>query len=78
MSIRSIIARTLRSNAWSSIWNQTACRYPHQQLAPIRLDLDVKGLGRWQHELSICVPKEEVRRPSWDELMAGPFLQTQS
>ncbi|WP_426413462.1 hypothetical protein [Bradyrhizobium ganzhouense] len=48
---------------------------PTNNWLPIRLDLEVKGLGRWQHELSICVPKEEVRRPSWDELMAGPLLQ---
>jgi hypothetical protein len=51
---------------------------PTNNWLPIRLDLEVKGLGRWQHELSICVPKEEVRRPSWDESMASPFLQTQS
>jgi hypothetical protein len=51
---------------------------PTDNWLPIRLDLEVKGLGRWQHELSICVPKENVRRPSWDELMAGPLLQTQS
>lgn len=49
---------------------------PTNNWLPIRLDLEVKGLGRWQHELSVCVPKEEVRRPSWDELMAGPLLQT--
>ncbi|MGY3447165.1 hypothetical protein [Bradyrhizobium sp. USDA 4473] len=51
---------------------------PTNNWLPIRLDLDVKGLGRWQHELSICVPKEDVRWSSWDELMAGPLLQTQS
>jgi hypothetical protein len=51
---------------------------PTKNWLPIRLDLEVKGLGRWQHELSICVPKDEVKRPSWDELMAGPLLQTRS
>ncbi|MCP3463093.1 hypothetical protein [Bradyrhizobium sp. CCGUVB23] len=48
---------------------------PTNNWLPIRVDLEVKGLGRWQHQLSICVPKEEVKRPSWDELMAGPLRQ---
>jgi hypothetical protein len=51
---------------------------PSGNWLPIRLDLEVRGLGRWQRELSICVPKEEVKRPSWDELMAGPLHPIQS
>jgi hypothetical protein len=23
---------------------------------PVRVDLDVCGVGRWEHELSICLP----------------------
>jgi hypothetical protein len=49
---------------------------PTNNWLPVRVDLEVKGLGRWRHELSICVPMEEVKRPSWDELTAGPLLQT--
>jgi hypothetical protein len=48
---------------------------PVQNWLPIRVDLEIKGLGRWQHELSICVPEEEVRHPAWDELMRSPLLQ---
>ncbi len=48
---------------------------PTNNWLPIRLDLEVNGVGRWQHKLSIYVPKEEVRRPSLDELMAGPLSQ---
>jgi hypothetical protein len=39
---------------------------------PIRVDLSVKGLGRWQHNLSVCIPPEPIRRPSFEELLAGP------
>jgi hypothetical protein len=46
---------------------------PFENWLPIRLDLEVRGLGRWRRELSICVPKEEVKRPSWDELTTGPL-----
>ncbi|MGF6313380.1 hypothetical protein ABIB82_007535 [Bradyrhizobium sp. i1.8.4] len=44
----------------------------------IRLDLEVRVLGRWQRELSICVAEEEVKWPSWGELMAGPLDLIQS
>jgi hypothetical protein len=47
---------------------------PANNWLPIRVDLDVKGIGRWQRELSVCVPKELVRRPSIDELLAGPAV----
>ena len=45
---------------------------PTKNWLPIRVDLDVKGLGRWQHDLSVCVPPEPIRRPSFDDLLAGP------
>lgn len=45
---------------------------PTSNWLPIRVDLDVKGLGRWRHELSICVPPEPIKRPSIDDLLAGP------
>lgn len=46
---------------------------PTNNWLPIRVDLDVKGLGRWQRELSVCVPKEPTERPSLDDLLAGPI-----
>lgn len=45
---------------------------PTKKWLPIRVDLSVKGLGRWQHDLSVCIPPEPIRRPSFDELLAGP------
>jgi hypothetical protein len=48
---------------------------PTKNWLPVRVDLEVKGLGRWQHELSICLPKDEVQHPAWDELTPGPLLQ---
>jgi hypothetical protein len=41
---------------------------------PVSVDLDVKGLGRWQHDLSIHVVPPP-RRPSFDELLAGHPIQ---
>jgi hypothetical protein len=32
---------------------------PQNQWLPVRLDLDVRGVGRWQQELSICIPSPE-------------------
>jgi len=49
---------------------------PIKNWLPIRVDLDVKGIGRWRHELSVCVPLEPVRRPSIDDLLAGPNVYT--
>jgi len=46
---------------------------PTNDWLPIRVDLDIKGLGRWKHELSICVPKVHIVRPSLKELLAGPL-----
>jgi hypothetical protein len=43
---------------------------PIKNWLPIRVELSVKGLGRWQHDLSICIPPEPIRRPSF-ELLAG-------
>jgi hypothetical protein len=44
---------------------------PRNNWLPIRVDLDVKGVGRWQHDLSVYVPQEPIRRPSIDELWPG-------
>jgi hypothetical protein len=41
---------------------------PTKSWLPIRVDLDVKGVGRWQHDLSVCIPQEPIRRPSIDDL----------
>jgi len=48
---------------------------PTKNWLPIRVDLSVKGLGRWQHDLSVCIPPEPIRRWSFDELLAGPFVR---
>jgi hypothetical protein len=45
---------------------------PTKNWLPIRVDLEVKGVGRWRHELSVCVPPEPLTRPSLEELLAGP------
>jgi hypothetical protein len=45
---------------------------PTGRWLPIRVDLEVKGIGRWQHELSVCVPLALTMRPSLEELLAGP------
>jgi hypothetical protein len=34
---------------------------PTENWLPIRVDLDVKGVGRWQHNLSVCIPSEPIR-----------------
>ncbi|MPQ72651.1 hypothetical protein [Acetobacter senegalensis] len=48
---------------------------PTKNWLPIRVDLSVKGLGRWQHDLSVCIPQEPIRRWSFDELLSGPFVR---
>ncbi len=45
---------------------------PTNNWLPIRVDLDVKGVGRWQRNLSVYIPSEPIRRTSFDELLAGP------
>ena len=45
---------------------------PTKNWLPIRVELSVKGLGRWQHDLSVCIPSEPIRRLSFDELLSGP------
>jgi hypothetical protein len=32
---------------------------PTKNWLPIRVDLSVKGLGRWQHDLSVCIPPNQ-------------------
>lgn len=49
---------------------------PTKNWLPIRVDLDVRGVGRWQHDLSVCVPQESIERPSLDDLLAGPGVYT--
>lgn len=46
---------------------------PSNNWLPIQVDLDVEGVGRWQHDLSVCVPREPIRRPSIEDLVAGRF-----
>jgi hypothetical protein len=44
---------------------------PAKNWLPIRVDLDVKGVGRSQHDLSVCIPQEPIERPSIDDFRAG-------
>lgn len=48
---------------------------PTKNLLPVRIDLSVKGLGRWQHDLSICIPPEPIRRMAFDECPVSPFVR---
>jgi hypothetical protein len=41
---------------------------PTKSWLPIRVDLDVKGVGRWQHELFVCIPQNPTKRPSFGDL----------
>ena len=45
---------------------------PTKNWLPVRVDLGVKGVGRWQHDLSVCIPQNPVKRPSLDELLTKP------
>src|SRR5271155_2548737 len=47
---------------------------PTNNWLPIRVDLDVKGVGRWERELSVHIPQEPVVRVSFDDLLAGPLI----
>ena len=52
---------------------ETRAESPSNNWLPIWVDFEVKGVGRWQHDLSICVPTELAKRPSLKELMGGPL-----
>ena len=39
---------------------ETLASAPTKNWLPIRVDLSVKGLGRWQHDLSVCIPQEPL------------------
>jgi len=45
---------------------------PTNNWLPIRVDLDVKAVGRWQHDLSVCIPQNPTTRTSLEELFGGP------
>jgi hypothetical protein len=41
------------------VWSvKVLAEAPENKRLPIRVDLDVKGIGRWQHELSIFMPQK--------------------
>jgi len=46
---------------------------PTNNWLPIRVDLDVKGVGRWRRDLSVCVPQEPIMSPSVDDLLSKPW-----
>jgi hypothetical protein len=33
---------------------------PENQWLPVRVEFDVRGVGRWQHELKICIPSADM------------------
>jgi hypothetical protein len=41
---------------------QVLAKAPTKNWLPIRVDLD--GVGRWKHDLSVCVPQDPCQRPS--------------
>lgn len=49
---------------------------PTNDWLPIRIDLDVKGVGRWRHDLAVCVPSvagsAEQRASAHSEIDHGP------
>jgi hypothetical protein len=48
---------------------------PMNNWLPIRVELDIKGVGRWQRELSVFIPQEPVLRMAIDDLLLGPSDQ---
>jgi hypothetical protein len=46
---------------------------PTNNWLPIRIDLKIKGVGRWKHDLYVCVPQAPVRRASFENLFAGHY-----
>ena len=44
---------------------------PTKNWLPIRVELDVKGVGRWQRELSVFIPHEPALRTAVDDLLKG-------
>ena len=48
---------------------------PTNNWLPIHVELDVKGLGRWAHDLSICVPPEVPERPAMFDMFTAPTVQ---
>jgi hypothetical protein len=44
---------------------------PTNNWLPVRVDLDVKGVGRWRHELFVCVPQGPVAKSSLGHVLGG-------
>jgi hypothetical protein len=40
---------------------ETLAETPHNGQMPIRVVFDVKGVGRWEHELSVLLPASVTR-----------------
>jgi tetratricopeptide (TPR) repeat protein len=41
---------------------------PTKNWLPIRIDLEIKGVGRWKHDLSVCIPQDPISRPSFNDI----------
>ena len=37
-----------------------------------RVELEIKGVGPWRCDLSVCVPSAPISRPKLSDLLAGP------
>lgn len=48
---------------------------PTNKWLPIRVELEVKGLGSWQHDLSIFIPEESKKEPYLDWLGSPKITQ---
>ena len=45
---------------------------PVNNWLPIRVDLEVRGVGKWVRELTVYIPQQPMIRPSLEELTSGP------
>jgi hypothetical protein len=45
---------------------------PANDWLPIRVELEVKGVGPWRCDLSVCVPSAPISRPKLSDLLASP------
>jgi hypothetical protein len=49
---------------------------PTDHRLPVRVDLEVQGLGRWQRDLSVYLPTKEQMDKRAQRLAEGPSLRS--
>lgn len=51
---------------------ETLATAPTKNWLPVRVDLDVKGVGRWQRNLPVCIPSDPIRQAdTFDEILVS-------